>query len=262
MTEQKPKVVAIIQARLSSSRLPGKVLQDISGQPMLWHVVSRVRRARLVDEVVVATTMDASDDPIEGFCLKNRIDFYRGSLFDVLDRYYECAVEYSADVVVRITGDCPVIDPDVVDLTVREFLERDVDFAANRLPPPWHRTYPIGLDTEVCSMAALQKAWGEAVEKHEREHVMPYLYSEEGRFKVYQVNTSPDYGDMRWTVDTPEDLVFIRRVFEALKGKDDFSWLDVLKLVQKKPELLELNAGIRHKVFDEVDHRNGGAKKN
>jgi spore coat polysaccharide biosynthesis protein SpsF len=258
MTDKKPKIVAIIQARMTSSRLPGKVMQDIAGKPMLWHVINRVRRARLVDEVVAATTVDPSDDPIEEFCLKNRIEFYRGSLFDVLDRYYECAVEYLADVVVRVTADCPVIDPAVVDLTVREFLDRGVDFAANRLPPPWRRTFPIGLDTEVCSFSALQKAWLEAAAKHEREHVMPYLYEESGRFKVYQVDTSPDYGAMRWTVDTPEDLVFIRKIFEAFGGRDDFSWLEVLKLVQDKPELLALNAGIRHKVFNEIDPRNGG----
>lgn len=228
---------------------------------MLWHVVNRVRRAMLVDEVVVATTIDPSDDPIEEYCLQNHIEFYRGSLFDVLDRYYQCAVEFQADVVVRITADCPVIDPEVIDLTIREFVERGVDFAANRLPPPWHRTYPIGLDTEVCTMAALHKAWQQAVEKHEREHVMPYLYETSGRFKIHQVNTSPDYGGMRWTVDTPEDLMFIREVFKAFGGRDDFSWMEILKLVQERPELLDLNSGIRHKVFDEVDQRNGGDRK-
>jgi spore coat polysaccharide biosynthesis protein SpsF len=260
MPANQKKIAAIIQARMSSSRLPGKVLQDIAGLPMLAHVVNRVRRAKLIDEVVVATTIDPSDDPIEEYCLRNEIDFYRGSLFDVLDRYYECALEYEADVVVRITADCPVIDPAVVDLTVKEFLERGVDFAANRLPPPWHRTFPIGLDTEVCSMAALERAWLEATEKHEREHVMPFLYVEPGRFKIYQVDTDPNYGGMRWTVDTPEDLAFIRKVFEAFAGRDDFSWLEVLKLVQERPELTEINAGIRHKVFDEIDKRSEGKK--
>lgn len=255
MPDKHQKNVAIIQARMSSSRLPGKVLQDIAGKPMLAHVVSRTRRAGLVDEVVVATTVDASDDPIEEYCLAQKIEFYRGSLYDVLDRFYQCALEYEADEVVRITADCPLIDPEVVDLTIREFRERGVDFAANRLPPPWHRTFPIGLDTEVCTMQALERAWKEATEKHEREHVMPYLYSELGRFMVYQVNTQPDYGSMRWTVDTPEDLAFLRRIFEAFPGRDDFSWLEVLELVQAHPELLEINAGIRHKVFNEIDKR-------
>jgi spore coat polysaccharide biosynthesis protein SpsF len=261
MTDNHPRTVAIIQARMSSSRLPGKVLQEITGSPMLAHVINRVRRAKTVDEVVVATTTDPSDDAIVLFCRENETGCFRGSLFDVLDRYYQCAKNYQAGIIVRITADCPVIDPDVIDLTVTEFLKRKVDFAANRLPPPWHRTYPIGLDTEVCSFAALESAWKDAKLKHEREHVMPYLYAEEGRFKIFQVDTAPDYGSMRWTVDTPEDLVLIRRIFEAFNGRDNFSWQEVLQLVQQRPDLMEINAGIVHKVFNEIDHRTRSTKE-
>jgi len=148
-----------------------------------------------------------------------------------------------------------VIDPGVIDETVAAFHAQGADFAANRLPPPWGRTYPIGLDTEVCLFSALERAWKEAREAHEREHVMPYLYDTPGRFKIYQLNTTPDYGSLRWTVDTPEDLDFIRRVFEYLPDKENFSWLDVLAVTQAHPELNAINAEIKHKVFNDVDAR-------
>lgn len=252
-----PRIVAIIQARMGSSRLPGKVLMDIEGKPMLEWVVSRVRQSNRVHEVVVATTTDPSDDQVAEFCQDNGIAVYRGSTFDVLDRYYQAASQAKADVVVRVTADCPLIDPQEIDTLLSEFFDRQVDFATNRLPPPWHRTFPIGLDTEVASFTALERAWKEASEKHDREHVMPYLYEVEGRFKIYYHNTSPDYGDMRWTVDTAEDLQAVRLIFSHLSNKDHFTWHDVLDVVQQNPELGNINAGIRHKVFDEVDDRMG-----
>ncbi len=208
------RIVAIVQARMSSSRLPGKVLKEIHGKPMIAWVVERTRQAKAVDFVAVATTSDPADDAIENWCRESQTACYRGSMFDVLDRYYQAAKLFAADIVVRVTADCPVIDPQVIDDTIAAFFANQADFAANRLPPPWGRTFPIGLDTEVCSFTALERAWKEAKEAHEREHVMPFLYDVPDRFKVYQLNTSPDYGALRWTVDTPEDLDFIRAVFE------------------------------------------------
>lgn len=250
-----PKSVAIIQARMGSSRLPGKVLMDIEGKPMLQWVVERVRQSQRVHEVIVATTTDKSDDPIVDFCRYKGVPVYRGSTFDVLDRYYQAARLAQADVVVRITADCPLIDPQEIDTLLAEFFSRQVDFAANRLPPPWQRTFPIGLDTEIARFSALERAWKEATEKHDREHVMPYLYEVEGRFRIYYHNTNPDFGHMRWTVDTPEDLQAVRAIFSLLPDKDHFSWHDVLQVVQQNSELSKVNAGIRHKVFDEVDER-------
>ncbi len=247
--------VAIVQARMSSSRLPGKVLKEINGKPMIAHVVERTRRAKCVDYVAVATTTDAADDAVELWCKESQTACYRGSMFDVLDRYYQAARLYAADIIVRVTADCPVIDPQVIDDTVTAFHAHNADFAANRLPPPWGRTFPIGLDTEVCRFSALERAWLEATEAHEREHVMPYLYDTPGRFIVYQLNTSPDYGALRWTVDTPEDLEFIRGVFALLPEKENFTWLDVLAVTQAHPELNAINAEIKHKVFDDVDSR-------
>jgi spore coat polysaccharide biosynthesis protein SpsF len=240
---------------MSSSRLPGKVLKDIHGKPMIEWVVKRTAAARLVDFVGVATTVDPSDDSIESWCRESQIACYRGSMFDVLDRYYQSARLYAADVVVRVTADCPVIDTDLVDETIQAFFDNNADFAANRLPPPWGRTYPIGLDTEVCKFAALERAWKEAKAAHEREHVMPYLYDVPGRFIVHQLNTTPDYGALRWTVDTPQDLNFIRAVFEILPDQENFSWKDVLTVTQAHPELNAINAEISHKVFDDVDAR-------
>ncbi len=249
------RTVAIIQARMASSRLPGKVLKEIAGQPMLAHVVERVRRASQVDEVVVATTTDAGDEAVAAFCESRTIAVVRGDPFDVLDRYYQAARQFGAEVVVRVTADCPLIDPGVVDLTISEFQRIGADFAANRLPPPWKRTYPIGLDTEVCRFAALERAWREADQPYQREHVMPYLYDQEGRFRVVLVNHQPDYGALRWTVDTAEDLQFVRQVFAHFGERTDFTWLDVLDLIQREPNLAQINAGVQHKTALDVDNR-------
>jgi spore coat polysaccharide biosynthesis protein SpsF len=258
MMAETPQTVAIIQGRMSSSRLPGKILEDIGGEPMLIRVVKRVRRAQSVDLVVIATTHDPSDDPVEDLCQKRGVPIYRGSLFDVLDRFYQTALIYQAKTVIRVTADCPIIDPDEIDHVVREFSEQQVDFAANRLPPPWKRTYPIGLDTEVCKFEVLERAWREAREAHQREHVMPYIYETPGRFKVVVLDHPVDYGALRWTVDTPEDLEVIRLIYKYFSNLDTFSWLEVLDLYQKHPELLKMNVHITHNPFNAVDERAKG----
>lgn len=228
---------------------------DIAGQPMLLRVVERAFRASAVDSVMVATTTDPSDYPIEILCREREIPCYRGSMFDVLDRFYGAAREAKADFIVRITADCPVIDPRVIDLVVEQFHASGADFACNRLPPPWHRTWPIGLDTEVCSFSGLERAWKEAVLPYEREHVMPFFYDQEGRFKVVVVEHDPDYGAQRWTVDTAEDLDLLREIFNRFGGGSEFTWEDVLHLMEREPQLAQINAGIRHKVGTEVDSR-------
>ncbi|MEK6752252.1 MAG: glycosyltransferase family protein [Chloroflexota bacterium] len=268
----KPKIIAIIQGRMSSSRLPGKILADISGQPMLTRVFTRASRAATLDEVIFATTTDASDDPVAEYCDFSGIPFTRGSLFDVLDRYYQTALQAKADVVVRITADCPVIDAGLIDDVVNAVVsdQSSVDFAANRLPPPWTRTYPIGLDVEACTFKALKKAWKEAKEPQHREHVMPYFYegvqlsavsrqlskgvSPRG-FRVALLHHPTDFGDYRWTVDTPEDLEFMREVYSRFNGRDDFTWKEVLDLVHDEPKLMEINAGVEHKTLKDIDKR-------
>lgn len=240
---------------MKSSRLPGKILAEIGGQPMLVQVVERVRLAKTVHQVMVATTDDPSDDPVEALCAQRGYLCWRGSQFDVLDRFYQAARLAQAGVVVRVTADCPLIDPALIDLTVRALFENGADFSANRLPPPWKRTYPIGLDTEVCTFAALERAWREAELPHEREHVMPYLYDQPGRFKVCVVDAGQDYGHLRWTVDTPEDLAAMRALFQHLGDGQTLSWLDVLAAWQAHPELHAINAGVQHHKFDDYDER-------
>lgn len=261
------QIVAIIQARMNSSRLPGKVLLDIDGDPMLAHVVARVSRAKSVDHIILATTNDISDIPIIEFCQSKGIEYTRGSQDDVLDRYFQTAVQVKASVLVRITADCPVIDPALIDDCVNTLVEGSFDFTCNRLPPPWGRTYPIGMDTEVCTFAAIEKAWTEATEKFHREHVMPYLYEgvelksaslqrSEGislrGFKIAQLNHEPNYGNLRWTVDTPEDLEFMRQLYNHFNIHDDFSWKDILQLVLKEPGLAAINSDVKHKsLYDD-----------
>jgi spore coat polysaccharide biosynthesis protein SpsF len=260
-------VIAIIQGRMSSSRLPGKILADIAGQPMLSRVYGRTSRAATVTETVFATTTDSTDDPVAEYCDFAGIPITRGDLHDVLDRYYQTAKEFNADVVVRITADCPVIDPLLIDDCVNTLLDGSYDFVCNRLPSPFGRTYPIGLDTEVCTFAALETAWNDAKETFHREHVMPYLYEEvelsavsrqlsEGvsprGFKIAQLHHTTDFGDYRWTVDTPEDLEFMQQLYARFNERDDFSWKDVLRVVHDDPELAAINSTVKHKtLYDE-----------
>lgn len=250
-----PGVVAIIQARMGSSRLPGKVLKEIGSLPMLFRVVLRARRAQTLGQVVIATTTDEGDDAIVDFCTSKGFPCFRGDPYDVLDRYYQAACLFNAQVVVRLTGDCPLIDPFEIDRTVRTFDEVGVDFAANRLPPPWKRTTPIGMDTEVVSFDALKRAWQEAEEKYAREHVMPYLYEEDGRFKVALVDHEPDLGHLRLTVDTAEDLALVRRIYDHFGNTDDFSLKDILSLLEKHPEWMAINEGVEHKSYNDIDRR-------
>ncbi len=275
-----PYSVAIIQARMGSSRLPGKVLLDIGGEPMLARVVERARRAHSLHEVVVATTLDEADDPVADFCAGRGYPCYRGSLHDVLDRYYHAALAFGADVIVRLTADCPLIDPQVIDETVYAFFgltagsedldtlqdqtltlsDIPYDFAANRLPPPWGRTYPIGLDTEVCTLSGLETAWLEATLVHQREHVMPFFYDNPQRFRILHLNYPIDYGKLRWTVDTPQDLELVRQVYARFAGREDFSWIEVLALFQQEPALALINQQVQAKDYRQVDERSDSTK--
>jgi len=268
-----PRVVAIIQGRMSSSRLPGKILADIAGQPMLQRVFVRTSRSASVTETIFATTTDPSDDPVAAYCDFSWIPCTRGRLFDVLDRYYQAAKGAKADVVVRITADCPIIDPTLIDDVVNTLINDEYDFVANRLPPPFPRTYPIGLDVEACTFEVLEKAWKEAKEPQHREHAMPYFYegielttinrqlqtgiSPRG-YKVAILHHTTNFGDYRWTVDTPEDLEFIRQVYSRFDGRDDFTWKEVLELVHDEPKLMEINAGVQHKTLKDIDERATG----
>ena len=255
---------------MSSTRLPGKIMAEIAGKPMLAHVYERVSRATLPKDVVVATTTEVADDVVEAYCQAHAIPVFRGSPFDVLDRYYQAASKMSADVVVRITADCPLIDPALLDRVVSGREVQNLDFACNRLPPPWHRTFPIGLDVETCTFASLERTWREARMAHQREHVMPYMYEEvelgplhhdwqvgesTRGFRIGLLHHVVDCGALRWTVDTPEDLEFARQVYARLQDRGEFGWQDVLEVVEAEPRLAQINAGVRHNRLEDVDPR-------
>jgi len=247
-------VVAIIQARMGSSRLPGKSLAEIEKRPMLWHVIQRVKRARMVDRVVVATSTAPADDAIENMCQENGVPCYRGSENDVLDRFYHAALAEKPAKVVRITADCPLIDPEVIDRVVRRFERGDLDYASNAMV----RSYPDGLDTEVFSFSVLERAWHEANKASEREHVTPYLRSEKFRTANVENDSTSLHQHYRWTVDEVEDLEFIRAVYKAFRDRETFGMKDVLELIEKNPGLEKMNSeivsnhGYYKSLFDEA----------
>ena len=241
------KVVAIIQARMGSTRLPGKVLKDIEGESMLARVVNRLRRSRLINELLIATTDRAADDAIAAECRNCVVPVSRGDQDDVLDRYFRAAQLAKAKVVVRVTSDCPLIDPEIADRTIAAFLAESPDYASNVL----ERTYPRGLDVEVISFDALARAWQGARNSYEREHVTPYIFERPEEFKLLSVTGDADYSAFRWTVDTPEDLKFVQEVYARLKDTPAFSWNDVLELLGREPELTELNRSVTQKVLHE-----------
>ncbi len=231
------RVVAIVQARMGSTRLPGKVLRDLAGETMLARVVRRLRGAKLLDEVLIATTDRPKDDAIVAECRKSSVAVFRGDQDDVLDRYFKAAQQASADIVVRVTSDCPLIDPEITDKTIEAFTSNLPDYASNTIV----RTYPRGLDTEVVSMAALTRAWREARKPYEREHVTPYIFEHPEEFLLLPVVGDQDYSPHRWTVDTLEDFEFVQAIYSRLKGKEGFSWREVLDVLDREPDLRDLN---------------------
>ena len=245
MAHQNTKVVAIIQARMGSTRLPGKVMMDLAGEPMLVRVVNRVCRASELDEVIVATTTIPDDDRIVDLCRERGWPVFRGSEQDVLDRYYHVAVAHGAEAVVRITSDCPLIEPEIIDTVVLEFLSRypDIDCVSNGIK----RSYPRGLDMSIMSFHALERAWIEDRNPAWREHVTQYIIRNPNLFRVRGVENDIDYSYMRWTVDTPEDLAFIRRIYDHFKN-DEFNWKEVILLLERNPEWLKINKNVQQKT--------------
>ena len=231
---------------MGSTRLPGKVLADIHGHAMLLHVVRRTEAAETLDRVVIATTTDPADDAIEAWCGEHKVSCFRGNETDVLDRYYQTACRYNAEAVVRITSDCPMIDPQIVDKTVSAFLSEQPDYASNTHV----RTYPRGLDTEVITFAALQRSWIEARHPYQRTHVTPYIYENPGLFKILSVTGETDHSAYRWTVDTREDLELVRAVYSRLRS-ETFSFSDALNLMKREPELAEINRSVPQKALQE-----------
>jgi spore coat polysaccharide biosynthesis protein SpsF len=232
------RVLAILQARVSSSRLRGKVLADLCGAPMIVRQIERLRRSRLIDHLVVATSVDASDDALVEVIEARGLTIMRGSLQDVLDRFASVAREIASEHVVRLTGDCPLADPNVVDAVIAHHLVGGGDITTNSVEP----SLPDGLDVEVMRRDVLLAAAQEATLDFEREHVTQFVYRRPERFRVQHYRAPQDWSGMRWTVDEADDLAFVRAVFEALYPvKPDFGLHDVLGLLRERPELAAIN---------------------
>lgn len=233
------RTVAILQARTGSNRLPGKVLLPLLGKPMLLRQIERVSRSRLIDELVVATSVDRSDDTIAALCSVNGVACFRGSLQDVLDRYYQAAVLYRADTVVRLTGDCPLADPELIDDVIAFREHGGFEFASNAIEP----TFPDGLDAAVFRMTLLKDAWQEATLPSDREHVTMFMRRNSTRYRLGSYKGGTDLSHMRWTVDEPEDFGLVERIYTRLYPANPcFSTRDILALLDAEPALMGLNA--------------------
>lgn len=241
------RTVAIVQARMGSTRLPGKVLRPLAGRPMVERVLERARRIAGVAEVVLATTVLAEDDPLAAYVGRALgANVVRGPVDDVLARYVGAAASARAEAIVRITADCPLLSPVVSGHVVARFLDAAgaLDYVSNVV----RRTYPRGLDTEILSREALERAHREAVEPADREHVTRYVYRHPERFRIGSVEAERDLSAYRWTVDTPEDLALAERLYDELGPRADFEVDDVLAALARHPEWAELNRGLAQKA--------------
>lgn len=244
------KVVIVDQARMTSTRLPGKIMKTVLGKPLLEYQIERLQRSREATELVIATTTNSTDDILADFCRAHGVGYYRGSESDVLSRYYEAAKAFGADIVVRVTSDCPVIDPAVVDEAVRYYLEHQADF--DYVSNTQMRSYPRGMDAEVFPFRVLEQAFHEGKLKYEREHVTPFLYLHPERYRVGQVRFRVDASRHRWTVDTPEDFELVRRIIEALYPEDaQFGLEEILALLRLHPDWVQINAHVVQKKLGE-----------
>lgn len=235
---------AIIQARMGSTRLPEKVLADILGKPMVQRVIERVKAAMLLDRVILATTVEEQDTPLVNLSESLDVEVFRGSVDDVLDRYYQAARFFEVDVVVRVTADCPLIDPGIIDRAIQVFLEGEYDHVSTAYPVS---TFPDGLDVWIFSMEALGKAWEEATLRSEREHVTPYIWENPHIFRLKTVTNTEDLSELRWTVDEENDLQFVREVYSHLDDGTEriFGMQEILHLLERYPEIRKINQGIK-----------------
>jgi len=241
------RTVIIVQARMTSTRLPGKVLKTVLGKPLLEYQIERLRRIKAADEIVIATTTNDTDQPIIDFCKRLDLPCFRGSEEDVLARYHGAAEVHNADIVVRVTSDCPVIDPAVCEEAIVYFLQNQSQYDYVRL-----EQYPRGLDAEVFSLKVLDDCFREAMDKPDREHVTPFIYRHPERYRVKHMTYNEDYSHHRWTVDTPEDFELVKRIIEELYPvKKMFNFVDILDVMKKYPEWYTINKEIRQKEYGE-----------
>ncbi len=230
---------------MGSTRLPGKILKDILGEPMLLRLIRRVESAELLDDIIIATTTSTEDNVVEDLCNTNKIKIFRGDELDVLKRYYFAAKQFDSEVIVRLTGDNPLVDPNIIDVAVKNFLHGQESKSTNYLST---KNYPYGINVEVFSSSAIEKAYNQSSVTHEREHVTPYLYNHPELFHIEYFISNIDLSFHRWTVDTEEDYTLIKEIYNALYHKKEIFLLDdILKLFNERPELLNINKFITQK---------------
>ena len=251
-------ILVILQARVSSSRLPGKVLKPILGKPMLACQIERVLQSRRIDQLVVATSTDPSDDALENLCRQINVHCFRGSLNDVLNRFYQAAKIWQPQHIVRLTGDCPLIDPEIIDAVINFYLAGGYDYASNSI----QSTFPDGLDVEIFQFSILEEAWKEAILPSQREHVTPFIHQQPERYRIGHYRNAEDLSRLRWTVDEPEDFELVDRIYEALYPVNpEFRMPDVLALLQRQPELAainqeyERNEGLKKSLNEDRRHK-------
>lgn len=239
---------AIIQARMNSTRLANKALLKIGEQPMLYHVVKQTKASKLVKDVIIATTKSPKDKKIVKFCEKHNLRYFCGSNNDVLDRYYKCAKKFSCDPIIRISSDCPFIDPKVIDQVISKFQKNSYDYVSNNLEKKngkWKNStcnFPQGMVVEICNYNTLEKAWNRAKKPSEREHVFPYVQFNARQFRISNILYKKDLSFIRCTVDKKEDLKFVREMWKRIpKSKKIIQINDILKIIKKEPNLVEIN---------------------
>jgi len=235
-------IAAIVQARMGSTRLPGKVMKVFSGKPMLWHICDRLKYSKKITKIIIVTTCKEDDKVIVKFAKEMKVDVYCGSSEDVLDRYYQSANLFNVGHIIRITSDCPLIDPVIVDEVVECYQAKESDYVSNTINP----SYPDGLDTEIFSFKALEKAWSEAGKPSEREHVTPYIVNHPEIFNIYNYTNDSDRSHLRWVLDEEADYKFIAEVYKRLYREGVIFFMDdVLDLLEKYPELNNINKKIK-----------------
>ena len=235
-------IAAIIQARMGSSRLPRKIMLQILGKSVLEHMINRVKKAKKIEEIIIATSTNEEDDIIEEFCINQKIKYFRGSENDVLSRYFEAAKKFSIDVIVRLTSDTPLLDPEIIDKVISKYQDEEYDFVSNFFPLP--RTYPDGYNVEVFSKNVLQITHNEAKKPSDREHVTTFITMQPDRFKKYRVDAEKDFSKYRLNLDYIEDFELIKAVFEEFKDKE-FNLKDIINWLDSNPEILKINSHIK-----------------
>ncbi len=234
------KPTIIIQARIDSRRFPKKVLAKIENRPMIWHVIERIKGIRGIKQVVLVTTKNPQDKILLKIAKDCNIMSFKGKTCDVLDRYYKCAIEFDADPIIRITGDCPLIDPNIIKKMLNLYTKGDYDYLTNTFPP----TFPDGLDVEIFSFKTLEKLVKKAKLPSEKEHVTSYIKNHPKEFKILNYENPNDLSKFRWTVDEKQDLEFVKRIYKKMKPTVKFSMKNILKIISKDPNILKINSMI------------------